>query len=104
VNHYNVKGTTNSVLEVIYMRPEGSQGRVDRLPADVKPGDHVTVLYPADPSRHSFWERGGIIYSFDTVWRIPTYAALIGVASLLCGIFFRRRSGGLCRSSYEDAA
>jgi hypothetical protein len=103
VHHYNVKGVTNSVLEVTYMRPEGSQGRVDHLLADVKPGDHVTVLYPANPSRHSYWERGGVIYSFDTVWRIPSYAATIGAVSIALGLFFRRRSGGLFRVSHGHA-
>lgn len=103
VHHYNIKGVTNSVLEVIYMRPEGSLGRVDHLPADVKPEDHVTVLYPANLSRHSYWERGGVIYSFDTVWRIPLYAATIGAASVALGLFFRRRPGGLFRVSHEHA-
>ena len=104
VHHYNVKGVTNSVLEVTFMRPEGSQGRVYPLPAGIKPGDQVTVLYPTNPSRHSYWERGGVIYSFDTVWRTPTYAASIGAASVLFGIFFRRRSGGLLSSSHDRAA
>jgi hypothetical protein len=101
VHLYHVKDTTNSVLEVTYIRPEGSQGRVDRLPADIKPGDRVTVLYPANPSRHSYRERGGVIYSFDAVWRVPLYASTIGAVSVALGWFFRRRSGGLFRAPHE---
>lgn len=96
LQHHNLKGWTNSVLEVNFMRPAGSRGWVPDLPAMANAGDHGTVLYQPDGGY-------GVIYSFDTVWRVPVYAASIGAVSVLLGIFFRQRPGGLLRVSHENA-
>lgn len=96
----SLKAGTNAFIQVTFMRPSGSQGFVPfperSLPANVRPGDHVSVLYDPDGGY-------GVIYSFYLVWRIPMYAAILGAASISLGVFFRRRSGGLFRVSNEHA-
>ena len=82
---------------VEFMRQNGSRGQVWNVPADAKAGDHVSVLYRPDGGN-------GFIYSYDMVWRVPVFASIVGVASVLLGLFFRRRSGGLFRELHENAA
>lgn len=97
----SIKYGTNAYLIVTFMRPSGSIGQVLDIPAGVKPGDRVSVLYL--PNGGEGEREGEVVYSFDRVWRIPVYSASVGTASVLLGIYFRRRPGDLFKVSHKSA-
>src|ERR1043166_3077487 len=83
-----VHGKTNIVLRVHYTRAGGPNTSVafpeETLPADVRPGDRVTVAYMPQ-------SKNDMVCTFRSVWRIPTYAALFGVALVSLGLLSRPR-------------
>lgn len=90
----NSKAGTNAFLIVSFTRPSGAQGSFyENVPANAKPGDHVSVLYR--PGVMYGQTGDGVVYTFSTVWRTPLVAGIIGVASMMLGFYFRRRIGGL---------
>jgi hypothetical protein len=85
------RGKTNTVLGVDYTRSNGVQTSVpfaeESLPALARAGDHLTVIY--DPEGKS-----AMVYTFRSVWRTPTLAAVIGVVLAGFGWFFPPRNKG----------
>lgn len=83
-----VRGETSTVLRVSYTRASGAKTSVpfpeETLPADARPGDHVTVAYMPQ-------SKSAMVYTFHSVWRIPTYAFVLGFALTLVGLFFLPR-------------
>ena len=92
---------TNPALQVQFMKSSGSIGGLPdaemQLPAGVKPGDHVTVLYRPEANSE-------VVYSFGAVWRVPICAAVIGAACISLGFCFRRWPGHLFRRSHGYTA
>jgi hypothetical protein len=83
-----VRGETNTVLGVRYTRASGAKTSVpfpeETLPADARPGDRVTVAYMPQ-------SKSAMVYTFRSVWRIPTYAFVLGFALTLIGLFLHPR-------------
>jgi hypothetical protein len=100
-NRIRMNGT-NPILRVGFVRLSGSVGGVvqPQLPANAKPGDHVTVLYREENGLDA---GAAVVYSFDTVWREPVRAAVFGAFLIGLWLWLRSEQGHRLRARHENA-
>ncbi len=94
-------GLTNTQTRIAYTQANGAHTYVfssEGIPACVQAGDRLPVLY--DPERG----KNAVVYSFETVWSIPIYAALLGTVLTSLGLLARRRQRVLFTESHANAA